>query len=51
METKEMYIADLNMVFGKKNEPLLSHINDVVLPALQSNLFRETGKNNTIIFF
>lgn len=50
METKEMFVADLNIVFGK-DEPLLRRMNDIVLPAMQSDLYRESGKRNTKMFF
>lgn len=39
METKQMYVADLNVVFGKKEEPLIKYIDDIVLPALQGGSY------------
>lgn len=38
MEQKQMYIGDLNTVFGKEEEPLLRRLDDIVVPALTSNI-------------
>lgn len=40
MAEKQMTIADLNVVFGKEEEPLLKRMDDIVLPALQSGIIR-----------
>ena len=32
MAEKQMTIADLNVVFGKEEEPLLKRMDDIVLP-------------------
>lgn len=50
METKQMYVADLNVVFGKNEEPLIKHIEDIVLPALQKNLYIEASERTGYIF-
>lgn len=50
METKQMYVADLNVVFGKKEEPLIKHIDDIVLPALKANLSIEASERTSYIF-
>lgn len=50
METKQMYVADLNVVFGKKEEPLIKHIDDIVLPALQSRRYIESSERVGYIF-
>lgn len=45
-----MSLADLNVVFGKEEEPLLKHIYDIVLPALKSGFKREVKRNTKFIF-
>ncbi len=50
METKQMYVADLNIVFGKKEEPLIEHIDDIVLPALQDGLYIEASERIGYVF-
>lgn len=50
MDTKKMIIADLNLVFGPKEEPMIKRLEDIVLPALHSNLYR-SGDINTKYFF
>ena len=50
METKQMAIADLNVVFGKKEEPFLSRMDDIVLPALRSGIERTSSKNTRFLF-
>ena len=37
MESKQMYVADINVVFGKEEEPLIRYIDDIVLPALSDS--------------
>lgn len=34
MEKRQMYIADLNVVFGKESEPMIKRIDDIMLPAM-----------------
>lgn len=50
METKRMTVADINMVFGDKEDPLLSHIDDIILPALQNQTTKRTGTETRYIF-
>lgn len=50
MGTKQMAIADLNVVFGKDEEPLLKRIDDIVLPALRSGIERKSSKNTRFLF-
>lgn len=50
METKQMYVADLNVVFGKEEEPLIKHIDDIVLPALQRGSYIEASERTGYIF-
>ena len=52
MEKRQMYIADLNVVFGKESEPMIKRIDDIMLPAMTSRLYRQVGKDNrTRLFF
>mgnify|MGYP000807487505 FL=1 len=45
MENKQMYVADINTVFGKEEEPLIRYIDSIVFPALSSNMVaNSTGK-------
>lgn len=50
METKQMTIADLNVVFGKEEEPLLHYVDSIVIKALNSDFFR-VSTNDTKFFF
>lgn len=45
-----MYVADLNVVFGKKEEPLINYLDDIVLPALNANLYIESSERTCYIF-
>ena len=33
MEEKTMYFANFNITFGEKDEPMLSHVEDIMIPA------------------
>lgn len=46
-----MSIADLNLVFGKNEEPMIQRVDDIILPALQSALAREIDKNTKYFFW
>ena len=50
METKQMYIADVNAVFGNKEEPLIKHIDDIVIPALTSGLVHDSTEKTKYFF-
>ena len=50
METKQMYIANVNVVFGKDCEPLIKRIEDIVIPALTSGICRESTQKTKFIF-
>ena len=50
MAEKQMTIADLNVVFGKEEEPLLKRMDDIVLPALQSGIIRPASENTRFLF-
>lgn len=50
MEEKQMYIGDLNTVFGKDELPLLRKMEDIVMPALCSNIV-VTSSERTKYFF
>lgn len=49
-DTKQMYVADLNVVFGKNEEPLIKWVDNIVLPALSANLGNEESEKTTYIF-
>ena len=50
MESKQMYIADLNAVFGKEEEPLIRYMDDIVLPALTSNVVADSTERTRYFF-
>lgn len=50
MDIKQMVVADLNLVFGKKEEPLLARIDDIVMPALKSGIERKGSEETRYIF-
>lgn len=50
MDTKQMAIADLNVVFGKNEEPLLKRLDDIFLPALNSGIIRKANENTRFLF-
>ncbi len=50
MDTKKMTVANLNVVFGEQEEPMVYHIDDVIIPALTSGIFRKSGQNTRFLF-
>ena len=50
METKKMTIANINMVFGEQEEPMVYHIDDVILPALNALIKRKSGRDTNFFF-
>lgn len=50
MNVKQMMIADLNVVFGKKEEPFLARMDDIILPALQSRIIRKVNEDTRYLF-
>ena len=50
MESKQLYVANINMVFGKDEEPLIKRVDDIVVPALQSGIKRKVGDKTKFIF-
>lgn len=50
MGTKKMTVANLNVVFGEQEEPMVYHIDDVIIPALTSGIFRKSGQNTRFLF-
>lgn len=50
METKKMTIANINMVFGEQEEPMIYHIDDVILPALNASIKRKSGRDTNFFF-
>lgn len=51
MNSKQMAIADLNLVFGKKEEPMINWIDDLVYPALKSGIIREADRETKYFFW
>lgn len=49
MDKKNMTIANFNIVFGEKEEPLLNHFSDIVMPAFHSSFIRSKGDCDYII--
>lgn len=50
MESKQMYIADINVVFGKEEEPLIRYIDSIVLPALTNNATADSTEKTRYFF-
>lgn len=50
MSAKQMVVADLNLVFGKKEEALLERIDDIVMPALKSGIIRNASDEVRYLF-
>lgn len=50
MRTKQMYVANINVVFGKDCEPLITRIEDIVIPALTSGICREATQKTKFVF-
>nr|DAP30022.1 MAG TPA: hypothetical protein [Caudoviricetes sp.] len=50
MESKKMYLANFNLTFGAKDEPLLKWIDDFVLPALRSGIKRKLSTKAEVMF-
>lgn len=50
MESKQLYVANINMVFGKDEEPLIKRVDDIVVPALKSGIKRKVGDKTKFIF-
>lgn len=50
MESKQMYVADINAVFGKGEEPLIRYMDEIVLPALTGNIVAESTEKTRYFF-
>lgn len=50
MGDKQLYVANVNVVFGKIEEPLIKRLDDIVLPALRSGLERRAGDRTRFLF-
>lgn len=50
METKQTYIANINMVFGEDEEPLIRRVEDIILPALTAGIIRKASSKTNYIF-
>lgn len=51
MQTKQMAIADLNLVFGKNEEPMIKWVDEIVLPALKSGIPRQAQEDTKYFFW
>lgn len=47
---KKMYLANFNLTFGMKDEPLLNWLDEYVIPALNSGIRREMSNKTTVMF-
>lgn len=45
IDKKTLNVANFNCTFGKKNEPLLNHFEDILLPAFQKGIVYENKRN------
>lgn len=50
MAKKQLMIADVNMVFGKSEDPMLQWLDEIILPALQAPIVRNASENTRFIF-
>lgn len=50
MDKKKMYLANLNVTFGKDDEPLLKWIDEFVYPALQMDYKRKINNKTKVMF-
>ena len=50
METKQLYVANINIVFGKEEEPLIERVDDIIIPALTSGIVKKSGEKTRFIF-
>ncbi len=51
MEEKTMYYANFNITFGEKDEPMLSHFEDVIYPAFNDGLVRGSKEDSPVYSF
>lgn len=51
MQTKQMAIADLNLVFGKDEDPMIKWVDEIVLPALKSGIPRQAQEDTKYFFW
>ena len=50
MDSKKMYLANFNVTFGDKEEPLLSWLDEFVLPAMNSGIKRKVSEKLSYMF-
>lgn len=50
LELKKMYLANFNVTFGDKEEPLLTWIDELVIPAMNSGTKREVSDSLSYLF-
>ena len=48
--TRQLYVANINVVFGKEEEPLIERIYDIIIPALTSGIVRQASSKTKYIF-
>lgn len=51
LEKKTLYVANFNCTFGKNDEPLLNHFEDIILPAFQEDIVYENKRNGNEYLF
>jgi len=51
METKKLYLANFNVTFGDEDEPLLTWLDEFVLPAMQMKLERTLSDKKSKVMF
>lgn len=51
IEKKNLYIANFNCTFGKNNDPMLHHFEDIILPAFQKGIIYNNKRNNNDYLF
>ena len=49
MITKNLQVANFNVVFGDKEEPMLNYFDDIVYPALISGIVKKTKDGKYLI--
>ena len=50
MDSKKMYLANFNVTFGDKEDPLLLWLDEFVLPAMNSGIKREVSEKLSYMF-
>lgn len=45
IEKRDLYVANFNCTFGKEDEPLLAHFEDIILPAFKEGIVYHNKRN------